>query len=85
MAELVDALDSKSSSARSVGSSPTRATRNINHHFGGFIFGPVSDEKSPASIGPHKKIFLWVISPPDKIKNTHICVFFIFGPVSDDR
>ena len=28
VAELVDALDSKSSSARSVGSSPTRATRN---------------------------------------------------------
>ena len=31
MAELVDALDSKSSSARSVGSSPTRATRLIEN------------------------------------------------------
>ena len=52
VAELVDALDSKSSSARSVGSSPTRATRNINHHFGGFIFGPMSDEKPRPVSGP---------------------------------
>ena len=36
MAELVDALDSKSSSARSVGSSPTRATR-LKPPFGGFL------------------------------------------------
>ena len=52
VAELVDALDSKSSSARSVGSSPTRATRNINHHFGGFYFGPMSDEKPRPVSGP---------------------------------
>ena len=38
MVELVDALDSKSSSARSVGSSPTRATRNLNRFFTGFNF-----------------------------------------------
>ena len=37
MAELVDALDSKSSSARSVGSSPTRATRFETTQSGGFF------------------------------------------------
>ncbi len=38
VAELVDALDSKSSSARSVGSSPTRATRNKIPRMGYFLF-----------------------------------------------
>lgn len=41
VAELVDALDSKSSSARSVGSSPTRATRNKIPRMGYFY---LSDE-----------------------------------------
>ena len=42
VAELVDALDSKSSSARSVGSSPTRATRNKIPRMGYFFY--LSDE-----------------------------------------
>ena len=38
VAELVDALDSKSSSAMSVGSIPTRATRNKNNTQMGVVF-----------------------------------------------
>ena len=63
VAELVDALDSKSSSARSVGSSPTRATK-IKSPFGDFYFGlvgrrtdrfgtPVGENKPTAKFEPY--------------------------------
>ena len=48
VAELVDALDSKSSSARSVGSSPTRATR-IKIPFWGIFILVWADEEPTGS------------------------------------
>ena len=71
MAELVDALDSKSSSARSVGSSPTRATRNkIPRVCGVFYLAMGGRERVRPASGPAKlQNFVGDLSGPAKLYN----------------
>ena len=59
VAELVDALDSKSSSARSVGSSPTRATRNKAPILGVFLFLYRNRQITIINIAVMKNEILW--------------------------
>lgn len=76
MAELVDALDSKSSSARSVGSSPTRATRNKTPRNVGVFLWPGSDEKESDQKRSRKiENFVGDLSPEIKMSPTGDILF----------
>ena len=83
VAELVDALDSKSSSARSVGSSPTRATRNKTPRNVGVFLWPGSDEKESDQKRSRKiENFVGDLSPEIKHPATSGC--FLWGG-SDEK
>ena len=86
MAELVDALDSKSSSARSVGSSPTRSTRNPNHQMVFFLIplrrrgrtNAVGGEGSPfaCTTKPWRSSVIFGLDPNTQV----IMLFYLYTP-----